>query len=52
VTARASSLAKDSVAKVSRIVAPDKRQPTERVGKIARRHFDLVLAGVDVVLDR
>ena len=51
-TARATGLPKDSVANVSVIVALDKQQLTERVSKIARRQFDLVLAGIDVVLGR
>jgi mRNA interferase MazF len=50
--ARATGLPKDSVANVSLIVALDKQQLTERVGKIARRQVDLVLAGIDVVLGR
>jgi mRNA interferase MazF len=50
--ARATGLPKDSVANVSLIVAVDKQQLTERVGKIGRRQFDLVLAGIDVVLGR
>jgi mRNA interferase MazF len=50
--ARATGLPKDSVANVSLIVALDKQQLTERVGKITRRRFDLVLAGIDVLLGR
>jgi mRNA interferase MazF len=50
--ARTTGLPKDSVANVSLIVALDKRQLTERVGPIARRQVDLVLAGVDVILGR
>jgi mRNA interferase MazF len=50
--ARTTGLPKDSVANVSLIVALDKRQLTERVGAIARRQVDLVLAGVDVILGR
>jgi mRNA interferase MazF len=45
-------LAKDSVANVSLIVALDKRQLTECVGKLPRRLLDLVLSGIDVVLGR
>ncbi len=43
---------KDSVANVSLVVALDKRQLTERIGKVPRRHFELVLAGIDVILGR
>ena len=51
-SARATGLAKDSVANVSLIVALDKQQLMERTGKIPRRQFDLVLSGIDVVLGR
>jgi mRNA-degrading endonuclease toxin of MazEF toxin-antitoxin module len=50
--ARATGLAKDSVANVSLIVAVDRSQLTERIGKLARRQSDLVLAGIDIVLGR
>jgi mRNA interferase MazF len=45
-------LAKDSVANVSLLVAPDKQQLTERVRKIPRRQLDLVIAGVAIILGR
>ncbi len=45
-------LARDSVANVSLIVALDKQQLTERVRKIPRRRFELVLAGIDTILGR
>lgn len=51
-TARATGLSKDSVANVSLIVAVDRRQLTECVGKLPRRLLALVLAGIDVVLGR
>jgi mRNA interferase MazF len=50
--ARMTGLPKDSVANVSLIVALDKQQLTERVGKIPRRQVDLVIAGIDVILGR
>ena len=50
--ARVTGLQKDSVANVSLIVALDKQQLTERVGKIPRRQVDLVVAGIDVILGR
>jgi mRNA interferase MazF len=50
--ARATGLAQDSVANVSLIVAIDRHQLTERVGKLTRRPFELVLAGIDTVLGR
>ncbi len=45
-------LAQDSVANVSLIVALDKQQLTERVRKIPRRRFELILAGIDTILGR
>ena len=48
----ATSLAKESVANVSLIVALDKLQLVERVSKIPRRQLDLILAGIDVILGR
>jgi mRNA interferase MazF len=51
-TARAAGLSKDSVANASLIVALDKRQLTECVGKLPRRDVDLVLSGIDTILGR
>lgn len=45
-------LDRDSVANVSLLVAVDKAQLDERVGQVARRTLERVLAGVDVVLGR
>ena len=45
-------LERDSVANVSQIVAPDKRQLIDFVGCVERRLLDRVLAGIDVVLGR
>ena len=42
----------DSVANVSLIVAIDKVQLIERVGKLTARKLERVLAGVDVVIGR
>jgi mRNA interferase MazF len=50
--AAATSLPKDSVANVSLIVALDKRQLVERVGKIPRRRLELMLSGVQVIVGR
>lgn len=49
---RETGLSKDSVVNVSLIVAVDKRQLTERVGKVNRRQLELVLAGIDIILGR
>jgi mRNA interferase MazF len=51
-SARATSLPKNSVANVSQIVALDKTVLTERVGKLARAKVELLLAGINVVLGR
>ena len=51
-TARATGLDRDSIANVSLVVALDKAQLVERVGKVTARKLALVLAGVDVVLGR
>ena len=51
-TARATGLSKESVANVSLIVAIDRRQLTECVGKLPRRQLELVLAGIDTLLGR
>lgn len=51
-TLRSTGLEKDSVANVSLIVALDKDQLTECVGKLPRRELELVLTGIDIVLGR
>jgi mRNA interferase MazF len=50
--ARLTGLPKDSVANVSQVVAVDKSLLTECIGKLSRVKIDLVLTGIDVVLDR
>lgn len=50
--ARLTGLPKDSVANVSQVVAVDRSLLNERTGKLSRAKTDLVLAGIDVVLDR
>ncbi|HEY2678666.1 MAG TPA: type II toxin-antitoxin system PemK/MazF family toxin [Steroidobacteraceae bacterium] len=51
-SAAVTRLPRDSVANVSLIVALDKLQLVERVGKIPRRQLDLVLSGIDVIVGR
>ena len=51
-TARTTALEKDSVANVSLVVAMDKRQLTERVGKISPRRLEAILSGINVILGR
>lgn len=50
--AKDTGLDRDSVANASGVVALDKAQLDERVGKVTVRKLDLVLAGIDVVLGR
>ena len=45
-------LPKDSVANVTQLMAVDKSQLTECVGKLPRAKVALVLAGIDIVLGR
>ena len=45
-------LEKDSVANVSLLVAVDKRQLVERVGRISGRQLERVLPGIDIILGR
>ena len=51
-SARTTSLPKDSVAKASQVVALDKELLTERVGKLSRAKIELLLAGIDIVFGR
>ncbi len=48
--ARLTGLPKDSVANVSQIVAVDRAFLTRRVGKLPRRKFALLLAGIGIIL--
>ena len=50
--AELTGLPKDSVANVSQIVSLDKSQLTHRVGKLPSAQFELLLAGIDVLLGR
>jgi len=50
--ASATGLPKDSVANVSLIVALDRAQLTERVGKLPPRHVTAVVNGIDAILGR
>jgi mRNA interferase MazF len=51
-SAATTGLPRDSVANVSQVVTLDKTVLSERVGKISRAKFDLLLSGIDVVLGR
>jgi mRNA interferase MazF len=45
-------LPKDSVANVSRIVALDKGQLTERAGKLSTQHVTAIMNGIETILGR
>ena len=49
---RSTGLPRDSVANVSQIVTLDRSLLAENAGRLSRRHLELVLAGIDVVLGR
>ena len=51
-SAAVTGLPKESVANVSQIVTIDKKELTERVGKLPRPKLILILTGIDVVLGR
>lgn len=51
-TARVTGLRKDSVANVSQLVTLDRVALTERVGALPAKKLELVLLGIDIVLDR
>jgi mRNA interferase MazF len=50
--ARATGLPRDSVALVSQVITVDLNRFMDRVGVLLQRQFDLVLAGLDVMLGR
>ena len=50
--ARRTGLPRDSVANVSQIVASDRQILTDRVGHVSDADLQLILTGIDVVLDR
>jgi mRNA interferase MazF len=50
--ANVTGLPKDSVANVSLITALDRSELSECIGKLTRRHVDVVLNGIDTILGR
>ena len=50
--AKHTGLYRDSVANVSQLVTVDKRQLTERVGKIPKRQMEAIFSGIDLVMGR
>lgn len=51
-SAKQTGLDRDSVANVSQIVTIDKRQLTERVGKIPKRQMEAIFSGIDLTMGR
>jgi len=51
-SAKHTGLDRDSVANVSQLVTIDKRQLTERVGKIPQRRMEAIFAGIDLIMGR
>jgi len=50
--ARATGLPRDSVVNASQIITLDRELLTEEVGKLSKRHLELILTGIDIVLGR
>ena len=50
--ANVTGLSRDSVANVSLVVALDRDQLSERVGKLPPRHLTAVINGIDAILGR
>lgn len=51
-SARHTGLDRDSVANVSQLVTIDKRQLTDRVGKIPKRQMEAIFSGIDLIMGR
>lgn len=51
-SAKHSGLDRDSVANVSQLVTIDKRQLTDRVGKIPKRQMEAIFSGIDLIMGR
>jgi mRNA interferase MazF len=51
-SAKHTHLDRDSVANVSQLVTIDKRQLTERVGKIPKRQMEAIFSGIDLIMGR
>jgi mRNA interferase MazF len=49
---RQTGLDRDSVANVSQIVTIDKRQLTERAGKVPKRQMGAIFSGIDLIMGR
>jgi mRNA interferase MazF len=51
-TAKHTGLDRDSVANVSQLITLDKRQLTERAGKVPRKQMESVFSGIDLIMGR
>jgi len=51
-TAKQTGLDRDSVANVSQLVAVDKRQLIERIGKVPERQMEGIFSGIDLIMGR
>jgi mRNA interferase MazF len=51
-SAKHTRLDRDSVANVSQLVTIDKRQLTERIGKIPKRQMEAIFSGIDLIMGR
>jgi mRNA interferase MazF len=51
-SAKLTGLDRNSVANVSQLVTIDKRQLTERVGKIPKRQMEAIFSGIDLIMGR
>jgi mRNA interferase MazF len=49
-SAKQTGLDRDSVANVSQLVTIDKRQLTDRVGKIPKRQMEAIFSGIDLIM--
>jgi mRNA interferase MazF len=50
--AKHTGLDRDSVANVSQLITIDKRQLTERAGKVPRKQMESVSSGIDLIMGR
>lgn len=50
VSAKQTGLDRDSVVNVSQVVTIDKRQLTERVGRLPKRQMEAVFSGIDLIM--
>jgi len=52
VSAEQTGLNRDSVVNVSQVATIDKRQLTERVGRLPKRQMEAVFSGIDLIMGR